>query len=33
MDPGAYNYGVRVYAKNPNLPHRQDFMYIKMAIG
>jgi len=29
MDPGAYNYGIRVYAKNPNLPHRQDFMYIK----
>lgn len=29
MDPGAYSYGIRVYAKNPNLPHRQDFMYIK----
>ncbi|MDX9881279.1 MAG: alpha-glucan family phosphorylase [Prolixibacteraceae bacterium] len=29
MDPGAYNYGIRVYAKNPELPHRQDFTYIK----
>ncbi len=29
MEPGAYSYGIRVFAKNPNLPHRQDFIYIK----
>jgi len=29
MDPGAYNYGIRVFAKNEHLPHRQDFMYLK----
>lgn len=29
MDPGAYNYAIRVFAKHEQLPHRQDFMYIK----
>ncbi len=27
--PGTYNYGFRMYAKNENLPHRQDFSYIR----
>lgn len=25
MDPGAYSYGLRMFPKNENLPHRQDF--------
>ncbi|MCW0483396.1 alpha-glucan family phosphorylase [Gaoshiqia sediminis] len=25
MDPGAYGYGLRIFPKNENLPHRQDF--------
>lgn len=25
MDPGAYSYGLRLFPKNENLPHRQDF--------
>ncbi len=29
MSPGAYNYGIRLFAKHRELPHRQDFMYIK----
>ncbi len=29
MEPGAYNYGIRLFAKHPALPHRQDFRYIK----
>jgi len=29
MDPGVYSYGIRVFASNPELPHRQDFMSIK----
>ena len=29
MNPGAYNYGLRLYPKNPNLPNRQDFKYIR----
>lgn len=26
---GAYKYGIRMYPKNENLPHRQDFAYVK----
>ena len=29
MNPGSYNYGLRLYPKNPNLPHRQDFKYVR----
>ncbi len=29
MDPGVYRYGYRLYPKNPNLPHRQDFAYTR----
>ncbi len=29
MEPGAYNYGLRMYPKNKNLPHRQDFKYLR----
>ncbi|MGV8095554.1 MAG: alpha-glucan family phosphorylase [Mangrovibacterium sp.] len=29
MDPGAYDYGMRLFPKNPNLPHRQDFKYVR----
>ncbi len=28
MDPGSYNYGIRVYPKNELLPHRFDFRYL-----
>jgi alpha-glucan phosphorylase-like protein len=28
-NPGSFNYGFRIYAKNENLPHRQDFSYIR----
>ncbi len=28
-DPGVYRYGLRLYPKNPNLAHRQDFAYVK----
>jgi alpha-glucan phosphorylase-like protein len=27
--PGTFNYGFRIYAKNKNLAHRQDFMYVR----
>ncbi|HPE77662.1 MAG TPA: alpha-glucan family phosphorylase [Draconibacterium sp.] len=27
--PGTYNYGFRIYAKNKNLAHRQDFRYVR----
>jgi len=27
--PGAFNYGFRIFPKNENLPHRQDFRYIR----
>ncbi|MFV0554735.1 MAG: alpha-glucan family phosphorylase [Mangrovibacterium sp.] len=27
-NPGIFDYGIRVYAKHPALPHRQDFQYI-----
>ena len=27
--PGAFNYGFRLFPKNENLPHRQDFKFIK----
>ncbi len=26
---GKFNYGFRIFPKNPNLPHRQDFSYLK----
>ena len=29
MDAGAFGYAIRMYAKNKELPHRQDFQYIK----
>ncbi|MCM1451621.1 MAG: alpha-glucan family phosphorylase [Clostridium sp.] len=28
-DPGVFRYGFRLYPKNPNLPHRQDFAYTR----
>jgi len=27
--PGLFNYGLRVFPKHKNLPHRQDFAYVK----
>ncbi|PIF05838.1 MAG: hypothetical protein CSA36_04710 [Draconibacterium sp.] len=27
--PGSFNYGFRIYPKNENLPHRQDFDYVR----
>ncbi len=27
--PGAFNYSFRLFAKNENLPHRQDFKYVR----
>lgn len=27
--PGAFNYGFRIFPKNENLPHRQDFSYVR----
>lgn len=27
--PGSFNYGFRIYPKNENLPHRQDFRYVR----
>ncbi|WP_159521137.1 alpha-glucan family phosphorylase [Sunxiuqinia indica] len=27
--PGSYNYGIRMFPKNENLPHRQDFSYLR----
>ena len=29
MNSGAFNYAIRLYPKNPELPHRQDFHYLK----
>ncbi|MBK3518051.1 alpha-glucan family phosphorylase [Carboxylicivirga marina] len=29
QDPGIFDFGVRAYACNPQLPHRQDFSYVK----
>lgn len=26
---GAYDYGIRMFPKHPNLPHRQDFGIVK----
>lgn len=26
---GIFNFGLRMYPKNPNLPHRQDFSYVR----
>lgn len=28
-DPGVFRYGFRIYPKNPNLPHRQDFAFTR----
>jgi len=28
LNPGSYNYGIRVFPKNPLLPHRFDFQYL-----
>lgn len=28
-DPGIYRYGMRMYPKNPNHAHRQDFAYVR----
>src|SRR5690554_629301 len=28
-DPGSHQYGLRVYPKNPDLPHRMDFAYTR----
>jgi hypothetical protein len=27
--PGTFSYGIRIYSKNENLPHRQDFNLVK----
>ena len=29
LKPGTFEYGLRIYPKNPNLPHRQDFGFLK----
>jgi len=29
MDAGAFGYAIRMYPKNKELPHRQDFQYVK----
>lgn len=29
MDSGAFGYAIRMYPKHPELPHRQDFQYLK----
>lgn len=29
MNSGAFGYAIRVYPKHPELPHRQDFKYLK----
>ncbi|MGE5427478.1 MAG: hypothetical protein ACM3O8_06250, partial [Methylococcaceae bacterium] len=29
MNSGAFGYAIRVYPKHPELPHRQDFHYLK----
>jgi phosphorylase/glycogen(starch) synthase len=29
--PGIFEYGIRIYAKNEDLPHRQDFALVKWA--
>ncbi|WP_372773710.1 alpha-glucan family phosphorylase [Mangrovibacterium sp.] len=29
MEPGLYNYGLRLYPKNADLPHRQDFKFLR----
>ena len=28
-DPGVHQYGLRVFPKNPDLPHRMDFAYVR----
>jgi hypothetical protein len=29
MNSGAFGYAIRIYPKHPELPHRQDFHYLK----
>jgi phosphorylase/glycogen(starch) synthase len=29
VDPGAFDCGIRIYAKNPELPHRMDFCLVR----
>lgn len=29
MNPGSYSYGLRAYPKNPELPNRQDFKFLR----
>ena len=29
MNSGAFGYAIRIYPKHPELPHRQDFQYLK----
>ncbi len=29
IHPGSFNYGFRIFPKNENLPHRQDFKYVR----
>ncbi|MGQ8336067.1 alpha-glucan family phosphorylase [Sunxiuqinia sp. A32] len=29
INPGAYNYALRMFPKNEHLPHRQDFRYLR----
>ena len=29
MNPGVYDYGIRIFPKNENLPHRQDFKLLQ----
>ncbi|MBN1769034.1 MAG: alpha-glucan family phosphorylase [Prolixibacteraceae bacterium] len=29
MNPGSYDYGIRIFPKNEDLPHRFDFNYVK----
>ncbi len=31
MNAGAFGYAIRIYPKNPELPHRMDFHYMKWA--
>jgi starch phosphorylase len=28
-DPGAHQFGLRIYPKHPDLPHRMDFAYMR----
>jgi len=28
-DPGVFRYSYRIYPTNPELPHRQDFAFVR----